>query len=113
MMMLSITFWLSDVHIHSDTASFSSKSFYDSDLLRLAKGLVIFSLVTITIVIVNNIVSIVAIINGSYRILKVVSINRCKLVREIIKIALWETNLQKVHPVVVIILSKRLNGNYR
>lgn len=95
MMMLSITFWLSDGHVNQATDSFSSESFYGSNLLRLAEGLVSFSLVTITIVIVNNIVSIVAIINGSFRILKVVSINICKLICEIIKIALWEVNIQK------------------
>lgn len=92
-MMLSIPLWL-------------------SHLLRLAKELVIFSLVTISIVIVNNIVSIVAIINGRFGILIVVSINRRKLVYEIIQIALWEVNLQKVDPVVLII-SKRLKDSYR
>lgn len=92
-MMLSIPLWL-------------------SNLLRLAKVLVIFSLVTISIVIVNNIVSIVAIINGRFRILKCVSINRRKLVYEIIQIALWEFNLQKVDPVVLIIC-KRLKDSYR
>ena len=92
-MMLSIPLWL-------------------SNLLRLAKVLVILSLITISIVIVNNIVSIVAIINGRFGILIVVSINRRKLVYEIIQIALWEVNLQKVDPVVLII-SKRLKDSYR
>ena len=74
-MLIAIIFWLSEIHIMS--ASFKAKlrdsSFYDTDLHNVAKGLVITSIVTITIIIVNNIVTIIATINGMYRTLITVS----------------------------------------
>lgn len=65
-MLLALIFWLSEIHIMTTTlrTSLHEISFHDANLYQLAKGSVITSIVSISICFFNNIIGVVAAVDG-------------------------------------------------